>query len=105
MILIVLFGFLIRLSAQQIPFSEFYVSVQTNDFLNRPGKKTALSVSVQVGRISPMIISILSYPTSSLRFALGEHFAGTRHSRERGPALRSHGQRPLKFFESICGAI
>src|SRR5205809_511536 len=49
-ITIILLAFLDQLRAEQIPFPEFYVSVQTNDFLNRPGKKTALSVSVQVGR-------------------------------------------------------
>ena len=38
--------------AAQIPFSDFYASVQTNNFLTRGDKKTALSVTVAVGKFS-----------------------------------------------------
>jgi hypothetical protein len=49
---IMVFAPLGQLSAQQIPFSQFYVSVETNDFLHRDGKKTALAVRVQVSKDS-----------------------------------------------------
>jgi hypothetical protein len=49
-ILIAFLAFSGQLRAQLIPFPDFYVSVETNDFLTRNDRKTALSVSVGVSR-------------------------------------------------------
>jgi hypothetical protein len=45
-----LFGSSARADDRLIPFDDFYVSVETNDWLNRPRKQHALNVSVRVSR-------------------------------------------------------